>query len=299
MIIEVCGKDVRVEGRLVRIARLEGDKYQFLDDPKPVIEALPEAGTRIDLFTFLQKVTETSPKYSYSMEWDNLAVLPLTTFDHWWKNTVDNKTRNMVRKSEKKGVEVREVPFDDALVHGIWEINNESPVRQGRRFPHYGMSLERTHKYAGTFLDSSTFIGAFFEGRLIGFAKLTCDEARTQASLMHIVALIRYRDKAPTNALMAQAVRSCANRRIPNLVYSNFSYGRKQSDGLSDFKENNGFQRVDLPRYYVPLTRLGWISYQLGFHHRLRDRIPESVASKLRALRRFFYNRKSQMVTVA
>src|SRR5207245_6382047 len=119
-------------------------------------------------------------------------------------------------------------------------------------------------KEAATYLDCSIFIGAFLGAKLIGFAKLTWDETRTQAGLMHIVSMVQHRDKAPTNALIAQAVRSCAERKISYLVYSNFAYGKKQRDSLSDFKERNGFQRVDLPRYYVPLTRAVWIAFSLG-----------------------------------
>lgn len=114
---------------------------------------------------------------------------------------------------------------------------------------------------------------------------------------MHIVAMIRHRDKAPTNALLAQAVRSCAERGIPYLVYLNFSYGKKQRDSLSDFKERNGFQRIDLPRYYVPLTCTGRIALRLGLHHRFVDYLPESVAAKLRGLRKSWYNRKLQSAT--
>ena len=253
-LIHVCGRDVRIAGRFLRIARLDADKFQFLDDPEPMLRALRTCGFRIDLFTFTQRLPETSPKYTYPMEWDNLAVLPVSTFDHWFTHQIRSFPRNRARQAEKRGVTLREVPFDAALVQGIWEVYNECPVRQGKRFAHYGMSLERVRGHAGTFLDSSIFIGAFLGQELIGFAKLTCDETRTQANLMHIVAMIRHRDKAPTNALLAQAVRSCAERGIPYLVYLNFSYGKKQRDSLSDFKERNGFQRIDLPRYYVPLT---------------------------------------------
>jgi hypothetical protein len=295
--MKVCGKDIKVEGRLVRIARLDGDKFVFLEDPDPVVDGLKRSGIRVDLFTFLQKLPETSPKYTYPMEWDNLAVLPISTFDHWWTKQIGFKARNKAKQAEKKGVSVREVPFDEALVRGIWEIYNESPIRQGKRFPHYGMSLVRAREYAGTFLDSSIFIGAFLGEQLIGFAKLTNDETRTQANLMHIVSMIEHRDKAPTNALIVQAVRSCADRRIPHLVYSNFSYGKKQRDSLSDFKERNGFQRIDLPRYYVPLTSVGWAAFRLGLHHRLVDHLPESVTARLREFRRAWYSRRIQPVT--
>jgi len=289
---KVCGKEIRIDGRLLRVARLEADKYQFLDDPESMIEGLGKCGERIDLFTFMQRLPETTPIYDYPMEWDNLAALPVSTFDHWWMQQIGFKARNKAKQAEKKGVSVREVPFNDALVQGIYAIYNECPVRQGKPFRHYGKNVETVRKEEATFLDSSIFIGAYLGDTLIGFVKLTCDESRTQAGLMNIVSMIRHRDKAPTNALIAQAVRSCAERGISYLVYSNFAYGNKQRDSLTDFKERNGFQRIDLPRYYVPLTRTGWVAFRLGLHRRFPERLPEPVLARLRELRNAWYNRK-------
>jgi hypothetical protein len=279
---------------MLRVASIDGEKYRFLDNPEPVVDGLRKCGTRVDLFTFLQRVTETSPKHRYAMEWDNFAVLPITTFDEWWTTVLGFKGRNKAKQAEKKGVKLREIPFDEVLIEGIWRIYNECPIRQGKRFPHYGMSLEKVRPYAGTFLDSSVFIGAFYEDVLIGFAKLTMDETRAQAGLMHIISMIEHRDKAPTNALIAHAVKACADRHIPNLVYSNFAYGNKQSDSLSDFKERNGFQRVNVPRYYVPLTARGELAFRMGLHHKFIERIPEPVIAKLRAYRAGWYIRKLQ-----
>src|SRR4029077_15650305 len=203
---------------------LDADKYLFLDDPEPMLEDLRKAKTRVDLFTFMQRLPETSPKYSYPMAWDNFAALPVSTFEHWWMHQIRSYPRNRARQAEKKGVVLREVPFDDTLLKGICEIYNESPIRQGRRFPHYGMSLERAREYAGTFLDRSIFIGAFLGDSMIGFIKLVADETQSYACAIHILSMLQHRDKAPTNALIAQAVRSCANRGISYLVYDHFSY---------------------------------------------------------------------------
>jgi hypothetical protein len=230
------------------------------------------------------------------MEWDNLAVLPVSTFDHWWTQQITSFPRNRARQAEKKGVVLREVPFDDTLVKGIWEIYNETPVRQGRRFPHYGKDIQAVYREEATYLDSSVFIGAFLGESLIGFIKLVHDETRTQAGLMNILSMNRHRDKAPTNALIARAVKSCAERSISYLVYSNFAYGEKQASSLSRFKEVNGFGRIDLPRYYVPLTGIGRVAFQLGLHRKLVERIPEPVAAKIRDLREAWYNRHFQSV---
>jgi len=292
--MKVCGKDVHVNGRLIRIGHLEGDKYEPLADPEATIEALQESRERIDLFTFMQTLPHTSPKYDYPLEWDNLAVLRVSTFDHWWTKQINNKTRNMVRRAEKNGVTVREVPFDDDLVHGIWTIYNEVPTRQGKPFPHYGKDPESVRRMSATFPDQSTFVGAFLGGSLIGFIKLVTDAEQEQASLMHIVSLYQHRDKAPTNALIAQAVRTCAERGIPYLAYSNFSYGKKQGDGLSDFKQYNGFERIELPRYHVPLTLVGWAALRLQLHHGLVNRVPESLQRELRRIRSLMYSWRLQ-----
>ena len=291
-LVKICGKDIQIQGRLIRVAGLAADTYEFLENPEPAIDALQACGARVDLFTFMQRLPDILPKYSYPMEWDNLATLPVSSFDHWWNEQIGFKARNKAKQAEKKGIKLKEVPFDDTLVKGIWEIYNECPVRRGKPFAHYGKDIERVRKEAGTFPDRSFFIGAFLGEKLIGFVKLICDETRTQAGLVHIISLIEHRDKAPTNALVAEAVRSCAARGIPYLVYSRFSDGNKQRDTLIEFKERNGFQRINLPRYYVPLTRTGRAAVRFGLHRSLADQIPEPVLAKLRELRSGWYNRK-------
>ncbi len=293
--LKVDNRELRIAGRLCRIAHLDADDYKFLDDPERVVSELRKSKLAIDLFTFLQKLPDTSPKYSYPYEMDNLAVLPVSTFDHWWTKQIGFKARNKAKQAEKKGVVVREVPFDETLVNGIWQIYNECPVRQGRLFPHYGKSLETVGEMSGTFLDSSVFIGAFDRDRLIGFIKLTIDGSHTQAGIMHIMSLLDQKEKAPTNALVAQAVRSCADRGIRHLVYSKFAYGKKRRSSLSDFKERNGFRRVDLPRYYVPLSRWGSLAFKMGFHRSPLDLVPESVGAKLRDMRTAWYRHKFQL----
>jgi hypothetical protein len=292
MLTNVCGKDVHIAGGLIRIGRLEADQYYFVDDPEQMIERLRNCGTRIDLFTFLQRLPETTPKYSYPMVWDNLAVLAVSTFENWWDNQIRSYPRNRARQAEKRGVTIRETTFDEALVQGIWEIYNECPLRQGKPFLHYGKSIDAVREMSATFPDSSIFIGAYLGHKLIGFVKLVTDETRTQTNLMHIVSMIQHKDKAPTNALIAQSVRSCAARGIRYLVYQNFSYGKKQADSLSHFKEINGFQRVDLPRYYVPLTSIGWAAFRLGLYNSIWDRIPEPVAATFRRARSFWYAKR-------
>jgi len=297
--MKVCDREIKVDGRLIRIGRLDGDKYKFVDDPEVLLNGLRSSRTRVDLFTFMQRVSEQSPKFQYPMEMDNLAVLPVSTFDHWWTHQISSNPRNRARQAEKKGATVREVAFDEDLVKGIWEIYNECPIRQGTRFRHYGKDIGIVREMSATFLDSSIFVGVFLRDKLIGFAKLVADETWTQANLMHVVSMVGHKEKAPTNALIAQAVKSCANRGIRYLVYQNYSYGNKTGDGLSRFKEVTGFKRIDLPRYYVPLTPIGRAALRVGLHKKLAAHVPEPLLAKLREFRSAWYSRKFQTATDA
>jgi len=266
------------------MARLAAEGFEFLDNPEAMVDALRASGARIDVMTFTQKPPDTAPKYPYPMEWDNVAALPVSTFDEWFTKQIGFKARNKVRLAEKRGVTVREVAFDDTLVSGISAIYNDCPVRQGKRFWHYGKDIETVRRENGTFLGQSVIVGAFLGDSLIGFAKLVCDEEQRQASFMQILSMMQHRDKAPTNALIAQAVRSCADRGIRQLVYARFTQG-KHTDSLSDFKQSNGFKRLDVPRYYVPLTMIGQMALRLGLHREFVDRIPEPVLAQLKKIR--------------
>ena len=241
---------------------------------------LKKADARIDLFTFMLSLADRTQRLPFPMKWDNFAALPVSSFETWWNKQLKSEGRNRARQAEKRGVVMREVPFNDTLARGIWEIYNECPVRQGKPFRHFGKDLATVYRETATYLDSSIFLGAYFEDSLIGFIKLVHDERKTQAGMMNIISMIKHRDKAPTNALIGQAVRACAQRGIPYLVYQNFVYGNKQSDGLSVFKERNGFQKIDVPRYYVPITALGSLALRLGLHRSLAEHIPESILAR-------------------
>lgn len=284
-----------VSGRLLKIGAIH-DEYWLephqLVEPQKTIEHLKQNPNTIDIFTFSQSPLDTRPRHSYHMEWDNVAVLPITTFEYWWSKQINDKTRNMVRKAQKKGVEVRVVPFDDALVRGIADIYNETPVRQGRFFWHYGKDIEATRKENSTFLERSDFLGAFCNEELIGFIKLVY--VGELAGMMQILSKIKDRDKAPNNALVAKAVQICVDKNIQYLTYAKYVYGKKGVDPMAEFKRHNGFQRVDIPKYFVPLSLKGLIGLKLRLHHDFDEFLPQSFIRYLRNVRARWYKKKLQ-----
>ena len=295
--MQVCGRQMIVEGKLIRIARMDAESFSFLEDPIAAVSALKRGESRVDIFTFVQKLSDREPRHNYPMEWDNLAAVQVSTYDDWLSKQINFKVRNKVRKAAKSGVTVREMAYDDFLIDGICEIYNESEVRQGKRFWHFGKDRDTVRNMNGTYLNQTIFLGALFEDQLIGFVKLVVNEDQSQAGLMQIVSMMKHRDKAPTNALIAQAVRTCADRGIPYLWYANFSYGRKQTDSLAEFKKHNGFEKIEIPRYYVPLTLAGRAALRLGAHRKAIDWVPEPVTAAYRKARCVWYARRAASMT--
>ena len=282
----IHGKKVVVNGRFLKIASI---RDEICDDmiacPEKLVDEVRKLG-RADIFTFEQKIPHTEPKFSYHWENDNLAVLKIESFEHWWNTQIGNDARRMVRKAEKKGVVTRVVPMSDDLVTGIKGIYDETPVRQGKRFWHYKKDFNVVKAENSTFPETSAFIGAYCGDELIGFDKLFCNGNR--AAQIQLVSKIKDRDKAPTNALIAKAVEFCAERGITYLVYGQFSYGNKGRDSLQDFKKRNGFEKMEFPRYYIPLTWKGTLALKCKLHKGLLDLLPSSAIDSLLAMRTRF-----------
>jgi hypothetical protein len=66
-------------------------------------------------------------------------------------------------------------------------------------------------------------------------------------------------------------------------------YGKKGEDKLTDFKRHNGFRKIDIPRYYIPLTVTGRMALQLGLHHGIQSVIPQGLYARLVQLRNRWY----------
>src|SRR5262249_25408926 len=159
----------------------------------------------------------THPEFPFHSEWEGVAALPVTTFDHWISKQVTPTARNKIRKAQKSGVAVREVHYDDDFIRGMTDIFNETPIRQGRRFWHYGKDFATVKQQFSRYVFREDLLGAYYRDELIGFVML--GNAGRYGYLGQILSKIAHRDKAPNNALIAKAVEVCQRRQMPYLVY--------------------------------------------------------------------------------
>ncbi len=136
----VDDKRVVITGRWIKVAAVHDENWlagQVIDDPELFLPKLKESGLKADVFTFAQKIPDCKPKYKFDMEWDNTAAIPITTYQDWWER-VSSDMRKDVKRAEKRGVVVKQIGFNDITVQGVVGINNETPIRQGKYFVHYG-----------------------------------------------------------------------------------------------------------------------------------------------------------------
>jgi hypothetical protein len=274
----ILGKEISVAGVICRIAKLRHEWCDFLNDPPKAIDEMRKTGLKADLFTFVHDMGD-KPLFDYSYHRQNatLAVLPVTTYDEWWDD-VGYKTRNKLRKGLKSGVELRVVQLDDDFARGVQAIYNETPVKQGRKFYHYGKKASEIKEELSSFPNQSTLVGAYFQGELVGFMKLF--QGNNVLRTVHIIASVRHRDKNVMDILIAKGVELCSERKIQNLQYGSWTDG-----GIGTFRIKHGFERVEVPRYFASLSVRGNLMLRMKLHQPVRERLPENWIAPVMALR--------------
>jgi hypothetical protein len=284
--VNVNDKRLIFTGRFLTIARLQDEWYDDVGNPESIVKALEHYEHKPDIFTFWQRLPDVFPVYPYYYEPEALSAIPLQTYDHWWNRQIRTDTRKKIKRPEKRGIEIRVVSLDDAFVSEVMKIFNETPVRRGRRFAHFGKSFEELKEMLSRDLRISEFAGAYHEDSLVGFVKLNYAEGRF-ANPGLIVSKLEFRRKYVNNALVAKAVEMCTRKSIPYLTYTNWRRGSQ-----ADFLMRHGFEKICVPRYWIPFTKKGHLAIKTGFHRSLRNRVPEPIRGFFLDLRKSFYDRR-------
>lgn len=292
--LSVREKNIIATGRFIRVAIVHAEDWleTELEDPEECVKRLKDShshGLKADIFTFVQRLPAIEPKYPYPVEWDSVAAIRLTSFMAWW-DQLPQETRKNVRRAGKRGIVTQVQPLDEELIRGIVELNNESPLRQGKPYNHYGKSFLEVKRDQSSFVDRSDFISAYSGQELVGFVKIVyCGNIGT--ILQFIIKNSSY-DKRPANALIAKAVEHCIHKGMSCLVYGMYVYGNKRESSLVEFKKRNGFEELLVPRFYVPLTLKGRIAMAFKLHHDLVSTLPEWLILFVLNIREKWYKLK-------
>jgi hypothetical protein len=285
--LEVDGTLIVQTGRFPKIAAIKDEHFIEAGvprEPERLIRAVSESGLSADILSFQQAIDEPIAQHAFYHELDNVAAADTTSFEKWW-DRLPQATRKNCRRAERRGVTTSAVVFDEQLARGIKNIYDETPLRQGRRFWHYGKDLPQVIRDNSSYLDRCDFIASHYHGELIGFMKVVY--VGRVARIMQLLSCVAHYDKRPMNALIAKAVEVCSQKGMTHLVYSKYQYGNK-IDPLMEFKTRNGFARLDFPRYYVALNVPGRIAVACRLHRGALGILPPAVIKNASRLRESF-----------
>jgi len=288
--MQIDNNEILITGKLVKIIQFKEDWDIDIEDPELIIKKIENNGMKGDIFTFIQRLPESKPKFNYYMEWDSVAAITITTYDNWLKNQVVQNSRKKIGLAKRKNVELKFCEFNDELINGILEIYHETPIMQGKPNRQYRTDFATAKRLNGTYLDRAQFIGAFLNNELIAYIKLV--NAGKFMRTMGILAKAAHRDKGAMNLLIAKAVELCAQQGMPYLVYAKFNYGKRGSETLKEFKRNLGFESIIVPRYYIPLNAKGTLALHTHIHNDVIDLLPEKFLRFLLRKRDNWYEKK-------
>ncbi len=277
--VEANGNIIAIKGKWLKMAFIADEDFleTELQDPELCVRILKEQQSHrlcADIFTFAQKPPATAPKFTYAMELESVAAVRTASFKEWWEK-LPQESRKNVRRAQKRGVELVVKQLDDDLVRDIVDLNNDSPMRQGRPFVHYGKTFDQVKEDQAAFPGRSDYVCAYFGNEMIGFLKIAY--RGNIASIVQILPRASHHDRRPANALVARAVELCEAKEVSYLTYGLFNYGNKSDSPLRQFKVRNGFEEMLVPRYYVPVTAWGRVCTRLKLYRGLIGILPDRV----------------------
>ena len=288
-LITIDDGEFQITKGLVRTMALRNKFIDDIGNPDIIVDKCIQNDIPADILTFSQLLPDFSPKFNYRMEWDNIAAVPVSSYENWLMKQIHPNTRNKIKKAERNGVVVKVESLSRKISEGLVEIFNETMVRRGKKNFYYGRDVETVEKEWSRDSGRNDFLIAYYKDEIIGFIQLVYADkyARTSGT----VAKLSHRNKSPMNALLAKAVEICEKKKIEYLIYGQFVYGNKGEDSLTSFKKNNGFQRFDVPQYFIPLSLRGKLGLCLSLHHGIFVLLPSRAQRLLAKIRFLWYNK--------
>lgn len=266
--------EVKTKYRFLKIAH---NPAEYLFDVCPNEEFLRNlSGKKIDLFTFIERDwchTLYDCPYKNWLK-DNIALLTFDSYQDWIKKVTKITPNNPTNRAKKRGVTLNVAEPSETLARGISKIYNETPIRQNRKYPFYGMSYEDVYKSLKN--DPNTiYITANLGEDIIGFIRLELGD--NLAIINQGLSLEAHMDKGVTRALIAKAVEISAEENQNFLMYGRMG----NHPSLDRFKRLNGFEKFVFRRFYVPTSWKGHLAIRLHLHRELKDTAPEFIKKPL------------------
>jgi hypothetical protein len=237
-----------------------------------------------DLFTFIQRNfldRRRTVEKNFFTDSEPVGLLNIGSYDRWFKSITHN-ARWQTKKGIRFGLKAKVVDINEAFIRGAFKIYNETPIRQGRKYSGYGLTLVDVRRKFFN-MKSSEVIGVYYDEELIGLIWISYGDR--VAAVNSFLSLLTYRNKYPNDVLLAETVRRCQEKGYNYLTYWNMGF----NPGLDFFKRSHGFIAFNVPRYFVPLSSKGELAIKLNVYRPFEHSLPMSVVRSLLPL----YNKVS------
>src|SRR5437867_1543706 len=102
--VKVQNRTVVITGTWLKIASLFDEEVidgDVIQDPESFWHELARMKCGADILTFCQRIPETQPRYCYPFEWDNVAAVPITTYEEWFSTRIGADVKRNVKKAAK------------------------------------------------------------------------------------------------------------------------------------------------------------------------------------------------------
>lgn len=244
----------------------------------------------VDLFTFIERSFLDNNKLKRQKQLfsdpEPIGLLKISSYDEWFRSITHN-ARWQTKKGIRVGLKTKVVDIDDTFTKSAFKIYNETPIRQGRKYSGYGLSLMDV-KLKFSNMKGSEVIGAYFEDEQVGLIWISYGDR--VAAVNSFLSLLSHREKYPNDVLLAATVRRCVEKGYHYLAYWNMGF----NPGLDFFKKSHGFKVFNVPRFYIPLSYRGELAIKLKLHRPFEHSMPMWLVRPLLPL----YNKGSKFIPV-
>ena len=109
--LDIGNTRIATRGRFLQSAVIQDEDWlpqASISSPIALVDAVKKSNLAADIFSFSQRIPETQPLYPFPFEWDNAAVVPITTFRDWWENRLPQESRKNTRRAGRRGVVIKQ-----------------------------------------------------------------------------------------------------------------------------------------------------------------------------------------------
>lgn len=186
----------------------------------------------------------------YANKYESILLLSEDRLRNFGMHSLSSSKRAQVRKGLRL-TEIRKIEDIEVVIKDMKEIEISKAIRIGTSIPpeyyinQYNEWRDWTIKQFNGDRGKKDYWGSFYNGTLIAYMKVF--QIVGTMIINYAASHTDHLDKCPNDALTFSIIDHC--KKLPDCQKVSYGGWDKKRPALNKFKENYGFERVDLPVY--------------------------------------------------